>query len=48
MYYVKFVESFQSKKGERWQTSATFPAQISVLGHFGLFAASHSLTRKPP
>jgi len=42
MYFIKFLfELFQSKNGERWQTSATVPAQISVPGHFGLFAASH-------
>jgi len=42
MYFVKFlVELFQSKNGERWQTSATVPAQISEPGTFGLFAASY-------
>jgi len=40
--FAKFlVELFQSKIGERWQTLAAVPAQISVPGHFGLFAASH-------
>jgi len=31
----------QSKNGERWQTSATFPAQIYEPERFGLFAAFH-------
>jgi len=39
---VKFIlNNFPISQREMWQTSGTVSAQISVPGHFGLFAASH-------